>query len=306
MHDPISRRSPVLPLLLCLALAACGSASDAGDPSGGTGPTPIARETPSPVPSPGERLVWGDEFDGEAGTPVDPARWRAQLGGSGFGHGLLDYKTNCTDPIAPHFTTANAAADGNGNLVIRAQREPVPYDTCWYGPCEFTSALLVTDGTFRRRFGRFEIRMKVPRGRGLWPAFWMYGETADGLWGEIDLFEGNGQYPDRIFQAAHGPGFTGERIAAVTGMNDLDADYHTYVLDWSPGSLVYLVDGEERVTITPRSLPRDATWPFDDIDVFLVLDLSLGSRESWSGAVDDRTPFPADLLVDYVRVYAND
>lgn len=298
-------------LLFPTFLAACGSDSPESDPSSLATPaatgTPAPGDTPlpaTPTPTPGPRLVFADEFEGPAGAPVDPAKWRAQLGGTGMGHGVLDYKTNCTNPLEPFFTSTNAQADGEGHLRLRALREPVPYDTCWYGPCEFTSAILVTDTTFRRRYGRFEIRMKTPPGRGLWPAFWMYGETESGLWGEIDLVEIIGRYPDTVFHAAHGPGFTADRVSEswYVRRGAIADEFHTYVLEWRPGSLRYVVDDVERAEITPRSLPRGATWPFDDIDVYMVLDLAVGSRQSWSGPVEDRTPFPADMLVDYVRV----
>lgn len=300
-----------LVLLSSLLLAACGSGDAVSGPASEPTPTPVetpspddtpAPPTPTPTPIPG--LVFADEFDDPAGTPLDPSKWHCQPGGTGFGHDLLDYKTNCSDPLAPFFTSANAQTDGQGHLVLSVRKEPVPYDGCWYGPCEYTSALLLTADTFRRRFGRFEIRMKTPPGRGLWPAFWMYGENADGLWGEIDLVEVIGRYPDTVFHAAHGPGFTADKVSESWYLRNgiVADDFHTYVLEWRPGQLVFAVDGIDRVEVTPRSLPRGATWPFDDIDVYMVLGVSVGSQASWSGGVDARTPFPAEMLVDYVRV----
>ncbi|MFM7142835.1 MAG: family 16 glycosylhydrolase [Alphaproteobacteria bacterium] len=299
--------------LACLLLAACGAGGSTSGTASEPTPAPTAVDTPSPddtpipptpTPSPIPGLVFGDEFDGPAGTSLDASKWHCQTGGTGFGHDLLDYKTNCSDPLAPFFTTANARTDGRGNLVLSAIREPVPWDVCWYGDCEYTSALLLTADTFRHRFGRFEIRMKTPPGRGLWPAFWMYGENADGLWGEIDLVEVIGRYPDTVFHAAHGPGFYADRVSESWYVRQgiIADEFHTYVLDWRPGVLRYVVDGIQRVEITPDSLPRGARWPFDDIDVYMVLGVSVGSKASWSGTIDARTPFPAEMLVDYVRV----
>lgn len=305
-------RRPIAPAFaLALLLSACGSggstAGVASEPTPTPAGTPSPEDTPAPptpTPTPIPGLVFADEFDGPEGTPLDPAKWHCQTGGSGFGHDLLDYKTNCSDPAAPFFTTSNARTDGRGHLVLAARREPVPYDTCWYGACEYTSALLLTADTFRHRFGRFEIRMKTPPGRGLWPAFWMYGENEEGLWGELDLVEVIGRYPDTVFHAAHGPGFTADKVSESWYLRDgiVADDFHTYALEWRPGQLVFVVDGVDRVEINPSDLPRGARWPFDDIDAYMVLGVSVGSRASWSGTVDDRTSFPAELLVDWVRV----
>jgi len=260
------------------------------------------------TPSSELRLVWSDEFDGTEGAPVDATKWSAQVGGTGWGQNVLDYKTNCTNPLAPHYTTDNAEMDGQGNLVISALREAVPYDACWYGPCEFSSALLVTASTFRQQYGRFEVRMKTPPGPGLWGSFWLFGINDDGLWGEIDVAELIGRDPAAIYQAAHGTGFMADKFSLRTEVaSGIVADeFHVYAADWSPGAVRFSIDGNPKLTITPDFLPSEGTWPYDSMPFYMVLDLGVGGSMSWSGSHDAQTPFPAQLLVDYVRVYELD
>jgi beta-glucanase (GH16 family) len=300
VHSILARRVRLRPVrqapwawIAPLLFVACG-----GSPESPGLPTEL---TATPELS----LVWSDEFNGARGAPVDSAKWASQVGGTGWGQGLLDYKTNCTDPSAPNFTTENAQMDGQGNLVIRAQREGVPYDTCWYGECEITSALLITAATFQRQYGRFEVRMETPPGAGLWASFWLYGAHENGLWGEIDVAEVIGPYPDTVFQAAHGPGALADDISRHREVPDgsVAGEFHVYAVDWLPGELRYYIDGRLATTITPLSWPRGAPWPFDSHPFYLVLDLSVGSAQSWPGAPDERTPFPAELIIDYVRVY---
>lgn len=278
-----------------LFVAACGGAGD----SGGS-----IRES-EPSPTTGDYvLVWSDEFDGDVGQWVDSSKWTSLVGGSGWGQSTLDYKTNATDPASPNFTTSNAYLDGMGHLTLRAIRETIPFDTCWYGQCDFTSALLVTAGKLELRYGRVEIRMKTPPGRGFWPAFWMYGANGD-LWGEIDIVEIIGRDPEGVYQAAHGEGFTGGLISLRQAVSDssVASDFHEYAVEWRPEELIFFLDGRVTGVISPRSLPSGVPWPFDSFGAYLILDLAVGSDSSWSGAPTEETPFPAELMVDYVRVY---
>jgi beta-glucanase (GH16 family) len=149
-------------------------------------------------------LTWADEFDGPAGTAPDPGRWGRDTGGSGFGNNELQYYTT---------GAANAALDGQGNLVITARRENPANYQCWYGTCQYTSARLNTAGRFIQAYGRFEARLKVPRGQGLWPAFWMLGNDIGSVgWpnsGEIDVMENVGFEPNTVHGSMHGPGYSG-------------------------------------------------------------------------------------------------
>ncbi|GAA3090913.1 hypothetical protein GCM10020001_002560 [Nonomuraea salmonea] len=158
--------------------------------------------TASAAPAPGP-LVWSDEFDGPAGSAVDSSKWRFDIGGGGWGNNEHQYYTD---------STRNAAKDGNGNLVITARRENPANYQCHYGTCQYTSARLLTAATFTRTYGRFEARMKLPRGQGIWPAFWMLGGTSG--WpdnGEIDIMENIGREPNTVHGTIHGPGYSGGR-----------------------------------------------------------------------------------------------
>jgi beta-glucanase (GH16 family) len=136
-------------------------------------------------------LVWSDEFNGAAGSPVDGANWVFDIGGGGWGNNELEYYTN---------STRNASMDGSGNLVISAIKEILPRkNRCWYGQCQYSSARIKTVGKFEQAYGRFEARSKIPYGQGLWPAFWTLGNNIKQVsWpncGEIDIMENIGREP---------------------------------------------------------------------------------------------------------------
>jgi beta-glucanase (GH16 family) len=251
------------------------------------------------------RLVWCDEFDGPEGAPADPAFWTHEVGdGSvhgnpGWGNGELEYYTAGTE---------NAALDGRGNLVVTARREPSTTDrTCYYGRCEYTSARLITKGKLEQTHGRVEARIRVPRGSGLWPAFWALGANIDEVgWpasGEIDIMEHVGREPRRVIGALHGPGYSGsEGIAQVVDLpQDVADDFHVFAVEWHPGRIVWTVDGTEFHRVTPADVaPND--WPFDQ-PFYLLLNVAVGGH--LGGEVGEATIFPARMLVDYVRVWAH-
>src|SRR3982751_5062879 len=113
------------------------------------------------------RPSWHDEFNGPKGSSFDHAKWNPDLGGEGFGNQEREFYT--TNP-------SNVSLDGDGHLVITARAEPdSSTDKCWYGRCQYTSARLKTKGLYAQKYGRFEARIKIPRGQGVWPAFWMLG-----------------------------------------------------------------------------------------------------------------------------------
>lgn len=116
----------------------------------------------------GDTLVWSDEFDGPSGQLPDSSNWGYDIGGEGWGNQELEYYTN---------SATNAALDGNGNLVITARQENNNDYHCWYGLCQYTSARLLTAGKFSQLYGAIEARIKIPKGQGIWPAFWMLGEN---------------------------------------------------------------------------------------------------------------------------------
>ncbi|SDY73654.1 Beta-glucanase, GH16 family [Asanoa ishikariensis] len=254
---------------------------------------PLAAAPASAAPPPGA-LVWSDEFNGAAGSAVDQSKWRFDTGGSGWGNNEQQYYTN---------STRNAAMDGAGNLVITARRENPSNFQCHYGTCQYTSARLLTAATFNRTYGRFEARMKIPRGQGIWPAFWMLGNPVN--WptsGEIDIMENIGREPNMVHGTIHGPGYSGaEGIGAGYSIGGAFADgFHTFAVDWSPNLIIWYVDGNEYQRRTPADLGGDR-WVFDH-NFFMIMNVAVGGY--WPGYPDGSTTFPQSMTVDYVRAYA--
>ena len=244
-------------------------------------------------------LVWNDEFEGPQGASFDPTKWSAEIGGGGFGNRELQFYTKLP---------ANVALDGQSNLVITAREEP-PSTTlrCWYGPCRFTSARLRTQGLFARAFGRFEARIRIPRGQGMWPAFWMLGADLDAVgWpksGEIDIMENIGREPDTVHGTVHGSGYSGANgigRPAKLLRGAYSDDFHVYAVEWEPQEIRWFVDGRQYHRLTSADLPGGTKWAFDH-PFFLLLNLAVGGN--WPGNPDASTSFPQQMLVDYVRVY---
>lgn len=244
-------------------------------------------------------LTWSDEFNGAAGTPPASSRWRYDIGGGGWGNNELEYYTS---------STSNSAHDGAGNLVITARREnPAGYN-CWYGSCQYTSARLLTAATFTQAYGRFEARMKIPRGQGLWPAFWMLGNNIGSVgWptsGEIDIMENIGREPSTVHGTIHGPGYSGGGgigggYTLPGGQVFADA-FHVFTVDWEPTAITWYVDGIQYLRKTPADLGGNR-WVFDH-PFFIIMNVAVGGN--WPGSPDASTVFPQRLTIDYVRVYA--
>ncbi|MET8266764.1 family 16 glycosylhydrolase [Micromonospora arida] len=237
-------------------------------------------------------ISWQDEFNSPAGTPVDQNKWRFDTGGGGWGNNERQYYTN---------STSNAVHDGQGNLVITARRDNPANYQCHYGRCEYTSARLLTAATFTQTYGRFEARIKIPRGQGIWPAFWMLG--TGGGWpdaGEIDVMENIGREPNTVYGTVHGPGYSGG--GGITGSRTLGAPladtFHTYRVDWEPNVITWYVDGVQYHRVDPARL-GGSRWVFDH-PFFMILNVAVGGN--WPGYPDGSTQFPQQMLVDYVRV----
>jgi beta-glucanase (GH16 family) len=272
----------------------------AGSP--GTSPAQVPGGAPGttgtpPAPPDGWRLTWSDEFTGSAGTPPDPAKWTYDLGGEPrWGNQEWEYYTDRPE---------NASLDGEGSLAITARRETLPgMAGCRYGSCDITSARLKTLGRFAQRYGRFEARIRIPGGAGMWPAFWMMGDDIDGVgWpycGEIDVMEIVERSPGTVDGTIHGPGFAGSGLGGTRtlpgGARFADA-FHTFAIEWSPESVTWLLDGAPYLTVSKAQAP---TWVYDH-PFFILLNLAVGGQLPGSPAAS--TVFPARMLVDYVRVY---
>jgi beta-glucanase (GH16 family) len=231
------------------------------------------------------RLVWHDEFDGAG---LDTTKWVHDTGGNGWGNAELEHYTDRVE---------NARLE-NGYLVIEARQEP-------FGGQAYTSARLKTQGLGAWTYGRIEARIEIPRGQGLWPAFWMLGDNiAQVGWpgsGEIDIMENIGKEPGTVHGTVHGPGYSGANgiTSAYALPSGAFADtFHVFAVEWQPDTIKWFVDSTLYKTIDPRSLP--APWVFDH-PFFILLNVAVGGY--WPGNPDATTVFPQTMRVDYVRVY---
>lgn len=246
-------------------------------------------------------LVMADEFEGEAGTPPDPTLWTYDVGGDGWGNDQLEFNTDRIE---------NVSLDGQGNLRIRAIEESFMGN-------DYTSGRITTSGLFEQTYGRFEARIKLPLGNGLWPAFWMLGaDFPEVPWpavGEIDIMEYLGRDPARAFATLHGPGYSGG--ASISNDFRLDRetfadDFHIFAVEWDPGRITFSLDGqvvngavvggEVYHVVRSADVASRGDWVFNN-DFFLILNLAVGG--TLGGPVGEDTVFPADMLVDYVRVF---
>jgi beta-glucanase (GH16 family) len=239
----------------------------------------------------GWRLVWSDDFNQPDGAAPDPAKWGYDVGGDGWGNHESEYYTTRTN---------NARIEGH-QLVIEARAEKFEGN-------RYTSARLLTKGKHSWTFGRFEARMKIPRGQGIWPAFWMLGTNLDIVgWpacGEVDIMENIGKEPDKIHGTVHGPGYSGGNgiggPATLAGGGALADDFHVFALECETNRVTWMLDGRPYFSVTPTNLPAKARWVFNQ-PKFLILNLAVGG--AWPGYPDQTTTFPRRLVVDYVRVY---
>jgi beta-glucanase (GH16 family) len=242
--------------------------------------------TPTAIPVPdGWELVWHDEFDGDV---IDRSNWTFDIGAGGWGNGEAQYYTDRPE---------NAYIE-DGMLVIEARQER--FEDSYY-----TSARLKSEGLQEFQYGRLEARLRVPAGRGLWPAFWMLGSNFRTVgWpdsGEIDIMEYIGREPDLIFGTIHGPGYSGALGLSKWNRQDFNIadDFHTYAIEWDENQITWFFDDEAYSTYTREDV-GDRDWPFDQ-PFFFILNLALGGQ--LPGPIGLDTEFPARYLVDYVRVY---
>ncbi|KTR04220.1 glycoside hydrolase family 16 protein [Curtobacterium luteum] len=233
-------------------------------------------------------LLAADEFDGAAGSAPNPSIWRYDLGAGGWGNGELETYTD---------SRRNSQLDGTGNLVITARRE---------ADGTYTSARLKSEGTYTAQYGRVEARIRIPRGQGIWPAFWMLGADIGQVgWpacGEIDVMENVGYEPTLVHGTVHGPGYSGANGISSTYRNPSGAafadDFHVFGVDWRPDSITWTVDGTAYRTVTRADVGSNP-WVFDG-PFFVILNVAVGG--GWPGSPDATTRFPQQMLVDWVRV----
>nr|WP_197071492.1 glycoside hydrolase family 16 protein [Massilia sp. JS1662] len=168
-----------------------------------------------------------------------------------------------------------------------------------------TPPRIKTAGKVERTYGRYEARIRIPRGQGIWPAFWLLGaDVGTAGWprcGEIDIMENIGREPDLVHGTLHGPGYSGDKAIGKSQRLDKGtyADgYHVYAVEWEPREIRWYRDGILYHTARPDTVTGD--WVFEH-PFFVILNLAVGG--AWPGNPDATTAFPQQMLVDYVRVY---
>ncbi|MBI9115128.1 glycoside hydrolase family 16 protein [Sanguibacter suaedae] len=278
VHRPGTRPLAAALATLVLAAGATTAAAAQGDVQA------------APMPAAIGDVVWSQDFNGPAGTAPDASVWNYDVGAHGWGNAELQNYTTSRN---------NSALDGQGNLVLTARQEGNGY----------TSARLHTNDKVEVQYGRVEARIQIPRGQGIWPAFWMLGGDFPGnSWpnsGEIDIMENVGKEPHIVHGTVHGPGYSGGAGIGGSAMHpqgwSYADDFHTFAVDWKPGEITWYVDGRQYHRITRASVGVNQ-WVFDK-PYFLILNLAVGGQ--WPGYPDGTTTFPQEMKVDWVRVLDN-
>jgi len=241
-------------------------------------------------------LVWQDEFDG---PELDFTKWAVEENGHGGGNDELQYYLDRKENVRTE----------NGHLIIEAHRENINVAGVVR---HFTSARIRTKRRVSWTYGRFEVRTRLPKGQGLWPAVWLLPETKHyGGWaasGEIDIVETRGHEPDIVHGSLH---YGGEwphnkhsTKAYKLPKGDFSKDFHVYAVEWEPKEIRWYVDGKLFQTLNKwSSTAGDYPAPFDQ-PFHLIVNLAVGGK--WPGAPDADTAFPAAMHVDYIKVYQRD
>jgi len=251
----------------------------------------LSRQSSDSTPKTFWKLTWRDEF---SDASLDLSKWSFVTGGNGFGNHELETYTG---------RPSNVYLD-NGMLVIKALREEHTGADGISRP--YTSGRLTTRGRFAQACGRFEARIQIPYGQGIWPAFWMMGD-GNAQWpdrGEIDIMEHIGREPETVHGTIHGPGYSGSHgigapFSLPHGRKFAD-EFHVFAVEWEPQSIRWFVDDRLYQTTTPADLPPGTKWVYDH-PFYLLLNLAIGG--DWPGNPDETTVFPQMMRVDYVRVY---
>jgi beta-glucanase (GH16 family) len=277
-----------LPVFLLLVLIFCSCLlGNCGKKGSTTTPPIIPVDTTPPVQLP-YKLMWSDEFD-TPGLP-DASKWVYDVGGNGWGNNELEYYTSGR--------TENARIE-NGNLVIEARKES-------FGGRNYTSARLLTKNKAAWTYGRFEIRAKIPRGKGIWPAIWTLSANDPLKWpddGELDIMESVGFTPHVIYGTAHNKSYNGanglQKGNNIT-IETAEDSFHVYKMEWTPKYIDWYVDDIKYFTYGDPGMGFTA-WPYYK-DFFMILNVAVGGNWGATQGIDDSI-FPQQMLIDYVRIY---
>lgn len=238
----------------------------------------------------GYTLAWSDEFNTNS---LNTTAWSNQNGDGcpnicGWGNNELEYYTDRPDNIFFQ----------DGKMIIEAKKES-------YSGKQYTSSKILTSGKKTFKYGRIDIRAKLPKGKGIWPAFWLLPQAnVYGGWpksGEIDLMELVGHEPNKVYGTVHyGPGPGSIQISrGYTATNPFNDEFHVFSLEWKQDQIKWFVDGNLYSTVNKTDVGSN-TWPFNE-EFFLIFNLAVGGN--WPGNPDATTYFPQWLIVDYIRVY---
>ncbi len=241
------------------------------------------------------QLVYADDFDGPAGSRANASAWNERVVAAPY-NGEKQYYTDRPN---------NVMLDGTGNLLITAQSEYFVNTAGVASTQPYTSGRLDTQTLVQPKYGRIEARIKVPSGKGLWPAFWLLGSNIDAVsWpkcGEIDIMELGGSTPNAIAGSVHGPGYEDGSTGRYNLPSGSFADaFHVFALEWTADGMRWLIDEQPYFWRTPAGMINlHLTWIFDQ-PMFILLNLAVGGI--YDGEPDATTPLPAQMLVDYVKV----
>ncbi len=243
----------------------------------------------TPSTYPGYTLVWSDEFSGNS---LNLSDWNQEIGngGGGWGNNELESYTN-----SPKNTFVS-----NGNLIIEARKEKT-------GSFNYTSGRMTTQGKKNFKFGRIDIRAKLPVSKGLWPALWMLGANINSVgWpvcGEIDIMEVIGKFPSTLYGTLHWGNATGSHMSKgadyVLSSGDFSKEFHVFSIIWAQNSIQWLIDDKSYLIVNSNDVGADI-YPFN-ADQFFLFNVAVGGN--WPGSPDDSTAFPQRMFVDYVRVF---
>ncbi len=229
-----------------------------------------------------QKLIWADEFNVN-GAP-DPSKWDYDIGTGdwGWGNNEAQYYTN----------RATNVEVKNGVLIINTLKER-------YKGSDYTSARIKTQGKFSFKYGKVEIKAKLPLGKGTWPALWMLGENINSAgWpscGEIDIMEHVGNSEGKIYGTLHYPGFSGANsISKTTDISNAISGFHLYTMDWGPNIINFYVDN-----VLFHTFNNTASLPFNQ-NFFLIVNSAIGGGLGGTIASD----FASSIFeVDYIRIY---
>ena len=221
----------------------------------------------------GWTLAFHDEFDGKA---LDTTRWIDSYPDNVRTHSNNEQQYYATDGYG----------FSKGLLRLKAERRSMEH-------MPYTSGMVTTYGKFAQKFGWFEIRCRMPKGKGMWPAFWLL--PSNKTWPpEIDVLEILGHETDKVYLTNHYTNATGQHEGKGDSYKgpDFAAGFHAFAVDWAPGSITWYVDGIERYR-TKDNIPAEP--------MYVLANLAVGG--DWPGNPDDSTVFPNTMDIDYIRVY---